>query len=216
MALRNKKREANMQPDGGIDYLPEGIDLDSLVSGELPPGIEDITQKAIDDFCMRYKIEDLRSAPVSVWSSCCQYVGEKIYKRYRLSDSRTAGDPAGTPLYDEETLQAFMFVWVYFCGLYDKPPMMDHYYRWSVIFRDILMDFEGRLSPLRVVLHNKLRSLQEHGLADRLADGRRNALGIIAILNHWHGWNAPPAPKESAQAALPVSDLPKLEDLGGS
>ena len=214
MALKNRKREKNLQ-DGGIDYLPEGLDLDSLGPGELPPGIEDITQTAIDDFCLRYKIEDLRSAPVSVWSSCCQYIGEKIYKRYRLADSRSAGDPAGTPVYDDDTLYAVMCIWVYFCGLYDKPPMVDHFYKWAGVFNILLRDYESLLTPLRNAAARKLRILQENGLADRLADGRRNALGIIAILNHWHGWSAPPAPKESIQAALPVSDLPKLDDFGG-
>jgi len=215
MALRNRKREKNLQ-DGGIDYLPEGLDLDSLGPGELPPGIEDITQKVIDDFCIRYKVEDLRSAPLSVWSSCCQYIGEKVYLRYRLADSRSAGDACGAPIYDDDTIQAVMYVWIYFCGLYDKPPMMDHFYKFSGIFKALMADLRGELSPLRAVLSNKLRHLQEHGLADRLADGKRNALGIIAILNHWHGWSAPPTPKESTQAALPVSDLPKLEDFGGS
>ena len=68
---------------------------------------------------------------------------------------------------------------------------------------------------MRIIMtacHNdKLSYFREESLSNKLADGKQNPVGILAILNRHYQWNLPGVSKESArQNALTAADLPKL------
>ena len=55
---------------------------------------------------------------------------------------------------------------------------------------------------------------REESLSNKLADGKQNPVGVIAILNKHYGWNMPGVSREAAKPqALPASELPKLGDI---
>ena len=48
-------------------------------------------------------------------------------------------------------------------------------------------------------------------MSNKLADGNKNPVGILAILNRHYQWNLPGVSKESAKTgALSAAELPKL------
>jgi hypothetical protein len=53
--------------------------------------------------------------------------------------------------------------------------------------------------------------MREESLSNKLADGNKNPVGILAILNRHYQWNLPGVSKESAKTgALSAAELPKL------
>ena len=60
-------------------------------------------------------------------------------------------------------------------------------------------------------LSQKLRAFREESLSSKLPTAGRNAVGILAILNHHFSWNLPGVSKEITAAPKTVADLPTLD-----
>ena len=61
-------------------------------------------------------------------------------------------------------------------------------------------------------LSEKLAFHREASLSAKLATGERNAVGILAILNHFYSWNMPGCHYEKPVEKLTFDNLPKLSD----
>lgn len=223
--LQNKKmtftREAppaEITPQAGTwervtDTAPQGMTWEGL-----PEGIQDQIDNAISDFCLyecKPPVSDLSQARAPLWSACCQYIGNVVYKRYKiLRRGRGDREPDGRWIpYDENVMAASVPLWAHYCGKYQKAPLTaDFGYFIGASWEWIFATNEEQLTPSRMRLTQKLRRMQEAGLAGLISDGRGNPTGAIAILNHWHGWNQTAAPQEKAAApVLSVHDLPRLD-----
>jgi hypothetical protein len=69
----------------------------------------------------------------------------------------------------------------------------------------------NKLSTSCSVIYKKLSKMREESLSNKLADGKQNPVGILAILNRHYQWNLPGVSKESAKAgALSAAELPRL------
>ena len=67
------------------------------------------------------------------------------------------------------------------------------------------------LSQNGMDIYKKLMNSREESLSNKLADGKQNPVGVIAILNKHYGWNMPGVTRETSRTqALPASELPKL------
>ena len=70
---------------------------------------------------------------------------------------------------------------------------------------------DRKLSTLSSQIYEKLSHYREESLSNKLADGNKNPVGILAILNRHYQWNLPGVSKESAKTgALSAAELPKL------
>ena len=68
-----------------------------------------------------------------------------------------------------------------------------------------------KLSPTSAKIYKKLSHYREESLANKLADGKQNPVGVIAMLNRHYGWASPyTADARKQQGALSASELPKL------
>jgi len=69
----------------------------------------------------------------------------------------------------------------------------------------------NKLSTSASEIYKKLSHFREESLSNKLADGNKNPVGILAILNRHYQWNLPGVSKESAKGgALSAAELPKL------
>ena len=50
---------------------------------------------------------------------------------------------------------------------------------------------ENKLSSKSSVIYKKLSQEREESLSNKLADGKQNPVGVIAILNRQYGWASP-------------------------
>ena len=69
----------------------------------------------------------------------------------------------------------------------------------------------NKLSTSCSVIYKKLVQGREESLSNKLADGKQNPVGVIAILNRQFGWASPyTSDARKQQGALSASELPKL------
>ena len=69
-----------------------------------------------------------------------------------------------------------------------------------------------RLSQKGSEIYQKLTEYNEESLSNKLASGKANPVGVIAILNRRHGWASPYTADSNRQRkeALTAAELPRL------
>jgi hypothetical protein len=195
---------------------PEGAEIvDGVPFEGLPVDIKDLIDNAISDFCL-YEctppIEDLSKEKQTRWTACCIYVGWNVFKKYKILRSAERGEDGCFIGYDYRKAWAALPVWVYYCVSYNKAPFIYDFGHFIGASYDWIYCRDGEiLTPDHARLIKKLKEVQEGGLASLIADGSRNPTGAIAILNHWHGWDANKITIQTdARPALSAVSLPVL------
>ena len=70
----------------------------------------------------------------------------------------------------------------------------------------------NRLSSKSSEIYKKLLSERQESLSNKLADGKQNPVGVIAILNRHYGWASPyTADSNRQKKALDAAELPRLD-----
>ena len=60
-------------------------------------------------------------------------------------------------------------------------------------------------------IYKKLNQEREESLSNKLADGKQNPVGVIAMLNRHYGWASPYTADSNRQKnSLTAAELPKL------
>ena len=71
-----------------------------------------------------------------------------------------------------------------------------------------------KLSDKAFKIYKKLVDVRLESLSGKLATGKQNPVGVIAILNHFYGWNSPYAPDANRhRTALSAAELPRLNEV---
>ena len=69
----------------------------------------------------------------------------------------------------------------------------------------------NKLSSKSFEIYKKLQQEREESLSNKLADGKQNPVGVIAMLNRHYGWASPyTADANRQKQTLSASELPKL------
>ena len=68
----------------------------------------------------------------------------------------------------------------------------------------------NKLSTSSFQIYKKLNAMREESLSNKLATGKQNPVGVLAILNRHYQWNLPGVSRESAKQSLTAAELPKL------
>jgi hypothetical protein len=185
----------------------------------VPAALLDLVYSCIESACTTYKIDDLSKASAERWRAVCMYTGRHIKESKMLFDIDRLKSHGGKIIYNPDRVAALLPVWVELCGAFDKAPMACDFISFAGVSSSWLYDAGGHdLTSSRVDLGQKLRDIQEAGLAVRLADGRRNPTGQIFILKNLHGWRDQreiihnDAGNGSTAAALPVFNSPGLPE----
>ncbi len=127
-----------------------------------------------------------------------------------LRDHERAKREGGHP-YSEKKLSACVDLWAFYCGLFGKPALIYGFEVFSGLTAGCIRESdEARAACTH--LYQKLKRIQEGGLAVQIADGRRNPTGALACLNHWHGWTQSREIVHTVNKnAVSVAELPRLK-----
>lgn len=69
----------------------------------------------------------------------------------------------------------------------------------------------NKLSNKSFEIYKKLRQEREDSIVSKLADGKQNPVGLLAMLNRYEQWNLPGVSKEiTNNNRLTAAELPKL------
>lgn len=185
---------------------------------------ENDIDKYLNIFCDEQNIEDLRQVPQSVWNGALRYVYKHVFKNNRellKQSNNTVVDnniiPSNYNAYNYDTVNDIVDYYIYLCQVYNKEISIIGFSNLIGIDTDTINDWGNnstRLSTTSCVIYKKLVQGREESLSNKLADGKQNPVGVIAILNRQFGWASPyTSDARKQQGALSASELPKL---GGS
>lgn len=230
---KSKAAKSTEQNDGQIEKVTGDIIPRDLGGDILTESDKDVIQNAILDYITlnidgnedespekRLK-KELRAAP-SVWGALCMYIGGAVKRSGMINDNEWIHSHGGRK-YKPEKVSALADYFIYLCYQYNAMPFIGDFQQFSGIsyqyFNGITTEAKDEdkraLTSLQVQLSQKFKQFQERDAARRLGAGMQNPTGSIFILKNLHGWKDEKTVEHTTTAAaLPVSDLPKLAELG--
>ena len=106
------------------------------------------------------------------------------------------------------------------CFKYDKEISIIGFSTLTGIDTDTLNEWgnnSNKLNSLSSVIYKKLSQAREESLSNKLASGKQNPVGVLAILNRHYAWNLPGVSREQAnKSALTAAELPQLSANNGT
>lgn len=169
-------------------------------------------------------IEDMRTVPQSVWNACLMYIQRHVFsnrdilkQNSNIYNSNSIMD-SNYNMYNYDVLYSILEYYIYLCNMYNKEVSSMGYSKLVGISNEIISMWgndSNKLSSRSFEIYKKLNQEREESLSNKLADGKQNPVGVIAILNKHYGWNMPGVSRETAsKQQLSLEDIKgKLAEL---
>ena len=179
-------------------------------------------------FCDEQRIEDLRTVPQSVWNGALRYIYNHVFKPnpdiLKLHDNYIINNnaiPSNCNMYNYDLVLEIADYYIYnMCMVNNKEVSILGFTTLTGIDESIIYDWGNnvnKLSQSASKIYKKLSQMREESLSNKLADGKQNPVGVIAMLNRHYGWASPyTADSNRQKQSLSASELPKLgQNTGG-
>ena len=173
------------------------------------PSIE-VFENDIDLYLRQFQeeqeIEDMRTVPQSVWNGALMYINRHLFKnnshllksKDNIYNTNIINNsiPMYTNynMYNYDVINQLLDYYIYICCINNKEISIMGFSKLTGIDTDTINSWgnnENKLSSSCSVIYKKLCQMREESLSNKLADGRGNALGVIAMLNRHYGWASP-------------------------
>ena len=169
------------------------------------------------------EIEDLRIVPQSVWNACLMYIQRHVFNNKTILKAPNIYNSNGIMdsnynMYNYELLYNILEYYIYLCNMYNKEISSMGYSKLIGISNEIISMWgndnnKNKLSSKGFEIYKKLNQEREESLSNKLADGKQNPVGVIAMLNRHYGWSSPyTSDANRNKASLTAAELPKLSD----
>ena len=166
--------------------------------------IKNRVEEAIQDFCDRYDIKDLKSESQNVFNGLLRYIYEHVFQ----VTSKLKHDNRSKTLIDLNHIDIILDIldyYIYLCDVYCKASSIQGFTTFTGIDHTILYDWSSgvnrKLNSKYSTIIKRLDAERERTLSDLLVSGKRQPVGIIAVLNHEKGWNLPGVSREVKHVA---------------
>lgn len=173
----------------------------------------------LTDFCTENGIDDLAKETQSRWTAALRYIYTHLLKDIDLKRKANYTESgcimqSTFNAYDYDKVMAVCDYYIYnMCLKYNKEVSNIGFEALTGINDSILNSWLNgniKLSSKSKEIAQKLNKFREESLSNKLADGKQNPVGVIAILNRRYGWASPYTADSRKQTALPDAELPRL------
>lgn len=176
----------------------------------------------LNEFAERDGIEDYKQVGQSVWNAALRYTYSHVFKPNpdilkSHVNINIPGNyiPSNCNAYNYELLNDICDYYIYsMCMRYNKEVSILGFSTLTGINDTNIYNWgndSNKLSTSAFDIYKKLSQMREESLSNKLADGKQNPVGVIAILNRQYGWASPYTSDSNRQKqALSASELPKL------
>lgn len=171
-------------------------------------------------FCEENGIEDMKKESQSVWNSALMYIKRHVFSTSDIlkSHNNIANNnnriDSNYNAYNYDLVNSICDYYIYLCMLNDKEVSAIGFSLLTGIDRYTLATWrdEGtKLSSTSSVIGKKISDFREESLSNKLATGKQNPVGVIAMLNRHYGWASPyTADSNRQKRALTDAELPRL------
>ena len=186
---------------------------------------ENDIQLYLEQFKEEQNIEDYKTVPQSVWNGALRYVYNHVFKpnpdilknhdNYNINNNII---PSNCNMYNYDLLLEIADYYIYsMCMVNNKEVSILGFITLTGIDESIVYDWgnnSNKLSTTATKIYKKLSRMREESLSNKLADGKQNPVGVIAMLNRHYGWASPyTADSNRQKQTLSASELPKLGNV---
>lgn len=171
-------------------------------------------------FCEQEQIEDMRRESQSVWNSCLRYIYKNVFrdksslKSHNNIYNPNNDIPSNYNAYNYDLVLKILDIYIYdMCMKYDKEVSILGFSTLTGIDQENIYNWgneNNKLSSSSFQIYKKLNAMREESLSNKLATGKQNPVGVLAILNRHYQWNLPGVSRENAKQSLTAAELPKL------
>jgi hypothetical protein len=170
-------------------------------------------------------IEDFRTVPQSVWNGALMFINRHVFKpnpqALKSKDNYNTGIynnniniTTNYNMYDYELVNKVLDYYIYLCQVNNKEISVIGFENLTGITQETIYTWgenNNKLSTSCSEIHKKLVKMREESLSNKLADGKQNPVGVIAMLNRHYGWASPyTADANRNKQALNAAELPRL------
>lgn len=136
------------------------------------------------------KESDVEDMTQSRWCAALMYIQRVLFSG--ANANKLKKDDRWLNAYDIKQVDALMQVYIYLAYLYSKEISIYGFSLLSGIAQSTIYEWSTH-DPENEEYHiySALHVGREQSLSNKLADSRRNPVGVIAILNHSYGWSSP-------------------------
>ena len=153
----------------------------------------------LHQFQEEQEIEDFKQVGQSVWNACLMYIQKHIFndksilKSNNISNANSIMD-SNYNMYNYDVLYSILEYYIYLCNMYNKEVSSMGFSKLIGISNEIISMWgndNNKLSSRSFEIYKRLNQEREESLSNKLADGRQNPVGVIAMLNRHYGWASP-------------------------
>lgn len=162
----------------------------------------------LEEFRENQEIESYRTVPQSVWNGALRYIYRNVFKPNPqiLKSHNNVINPnaiieSNYNAYNYELVNSILDYYIYICQINNKEISIMGFSNLTGIDNETINVWgndSGKLSSLSFGIYKKLCQMREESLSNKLADGKQNPVGVIAMLNRHYGWNMPGVSRETA------------------
>lgn len=179
----------------------------------------------LDQWKEEQKIEDLCTISQQRWNAALYFIYKHVFKNNpdALKDKTLFNNGSAVYThcgrYDYNLCMDVLNIYIHdMCMIYDKEISIVGYTTLTGINYDTVMEWgyqSNKFSTLAYEIFKKLNQFSEESLSDKLISSKANPVGVIAVLNHRHGWASPYTSdaNRNRPQVLGVSELPQLGAL---
>lgn len=187
--------------------MTDVIKADNSILHSIIDGVND----AIDSFCLDHGYSNPIDMSMSVWNSLLLYIRGSVFKDGILKSYEVSQE------YNYKLVSDICDYYIYICYMYEKEVSIKGFEKFTGIDDNtIRRTGSGKIASSKDWnIREKLTSENEESLSNVLYTGRKNPVGIIAILNHRHNWQTAAAARGEQKPVLTADQLPDLSLSGG-
>ena len=155
---------------------------------------------AINQFCIDENIDDLKQETQNVFNACIKYIYKMVFKPIDKSLLRDSKCNSVIDYNDIELLTGILEYYIYICDKYSKAVNVVSFGNLIGLDRTVIYDWAKgdvrKLNPAFSNIYKTLDAERERTLSDLLISGKKQPIGLLAVLNHEKGWNLPGSSRE--------------------
>lgn len=172
-------------------------------------------------YCDRRNIKDMRTESQSVWNAALMFIRREVFRdRETFRNKNLITDTncimnSTCNTYNYDLIDSVCDYYIYICMENEKEISILGFSNLTGIPDSTIYDWgynQRELSRKGSEICKKLQKYNEESLENKLASGKANPVGVIAILNRRHGWASPYTADSNRQRAqaLTAEQLPQL------